>query len=269
MISPHTKVSFIYAKYRVVVAVDVSPSMFVLDPQNCTLPFDTVMATLESTLRGLASPVNNVESQSLFSPQIYLSIMARASDVVFDPSAARGGRLPWLPRFLVHGVLLSLDALPQLLESVRMGLQTMEMEMAQHAELWHDARSRSCSADAGAEDGVGSGAWSSHFPPHSHVHGNQQHQHHQSQQPNAPQSMPPSETATLARLLQAALFGLKLLPLDACPMILLVTDGARLLHSLALLHLTSRQFATCTASFSFFSVCCCFGMVSWSYHDSG
>jgi hypothetical protein len=54
ILSPSTAVSFMYAKYRVVIAVDVSPSMFVMNPDG-SLPFDVAMASLETV--GVLAPI--------------------------------------------------------------------------------------------------------------------------------------------------------------------------------------------------------------------
>ncbi len=264
ILSPHTAVSFVYAKYRVAVAVDVSPSMFVMNPDG-SLPFDVAMVSLETALSGIADPVLDHTSSTVFSPQIFLSVLARACDVVADVAGGPHGphgRLPWAPRFLVHSVLLTRERLPEVLATIRAGLMTLEMEMAQHAEAHRDSQhardkdGRASGSEGGRASGSGGhapgsvvtgsapssvapfqtghgygyghgfgfvhgpgpGSVSSHGTGHRPGFG---HLH----LPRPPRVEHTAETATIPRLIQAALFALKLLPLDACPILLLVTDG--------------------------------------------
>jgi hypothetical protein len=184
-------VSFLYAKYRLAVAIDVSPSMFVMDPVSGVIPFDAVLPSLVATFRALCGSADNVAANVRFSPDIYVSVMARAcyATVGGGWSSSRG-RPPWSPRFLVHGYLLRGSTLTALIDVLQAGLHTMEVEMAQHAALA-----------------------ATQAPPFGDLSGSDR-------------ATASSRVATLPRLIESALLALKLMPGDACPLVFVVTDGA-------------------------------------------
>lgn len=180
-----TKISFLYRKYRIAFAIDVSPSMFVLDAASGSVPFSNLPASIESMLRSLLQPMVMCSPSACdtFFPEIYVSVMARAAESHPVLSSVSS-------RFLVHGFLLSNASIDALLRELAAGLATMEMEVAQCMER-------------SAAGGSGVSGFASPTSPHSHV--------------------------SLPRVLEPALFALKLLPQDACPIVVVVTDGTRAL----------------------------------------
>lgn len=63
VLAPKTEVFTLYAKYKVVFSIDLSPSMMVIDPINGDVIFDRVAGTLAKMLTALCEPVQIPDSQ--------------------------------------------------------------------------------------------------------------------------------------------------------------------------------------------------------------
>ncbi len=100
IVDGRTKVSFLYRKYRIAVAVDVSTSMFVLDSASGGVPFASLADLLHSLLLRLLRPLITCQASVCdhFYPEIFVSVVARGSCESSTPDAPC--------RFLVHGYRL-------------------------------------------------------------------------------------------------------------------------------------------------------------------
>lgn len=194
-----TATRFIYAAYRLVFAVDISPSLFALDSHSGSIPFDDAIASLVSVAHGLVQPMECAPTQSelhlfhtlsdnqlrtsgsggagapvsvTFSPQLHVSVVAQA--------ASTSDKVLPLPHVLLHGFALTSESVGELIGRATSALRRLEGTVA---------------AEARAAGASGSREGSRPVP-------------------------------SISPLLESAAGVLKLLPASACGSIVLVTDCA-------------------------------------------
>lgn len=182
-----TATRFVYARYKAVLAIDVSPSLFGTDPHATPsrVLLADVLDAMASFFRGavrrmecgggMGTAYDSVE----FAPELHVSIVSQAAVAAVEQGQAVSAAAR--PRLIVHGFSVTRDNVDELIAIAKHGLSCAESDAAAEAEL-------------------------------------------QLQQGTATSGAP-----TLSPLLDTAVQLLKLLPGDAAPLVVLVTDGAAVL----------------------------------------
>lgn len=230
-VGPRTKMSVAACKYRIVFTIDASPSMATLDPVTGEVLLDQVYVSLERILTALVSPIRVGFLQ--FSPRIHASfILQGSSSSIFH--------------VMLHGLLITSDTLSTCLQLLKQELSrgetsiiskmiatgTLPSQMsASTLNTGHSGASNGMFSTPGASP-MGSAA---NAAPSSSSNG-----------------LPSFTTPDLGSPLKNSMFVLKMLPLDSCPLIVLVTDGVTTLPEEAesydsLLMLMSREDIACSA----------------------
>jgi len=75
-ITHNTKVTFLARRYRLVFILDLSPSMTTVDTQCNRVLYDEVFTALSRSLRGLAQPFFVPGSRLLFTPEMFVTVLA-------------------------------------------------------------------------------------------------------------------------------------------------------------------------------------------------
>ena len=194
---PATATHFLYAAYRLVLAVDISPSLFALDSHSGRVPFADALAGVATVARALVAPMQCAPADRdlpafyphhhqpgtgdaaaatsvWFQPQLHVSVVAQAAAAT--ATASGDGATDVEPFVLLHGFALTSESVDEFIARVSAGLRAVESRVASRR------------ARLGEPQGS---------------------------------STPPS----VGPLLETSSAMLKLLPPHACPAVLLVTDG--------------------------------------------
>lgn len=230
-VSPRTKMSIASCKYRIVFTIDASTSMATLDPITGEVLLDQVYISLERVLTALVRPIRIGSLE--FMPRIHASFILQ-------------GSMSSIFHVMLHGLLITADTLSTCLQLLKQELTRGETiiiskMIAQGASVpnhtsnptnvGHSASSTGSFLSPGS---ASSGASASHTTSSS-MNG-----------------FSTFSSPDLGSPLKNAMFVLKMLPLDACPLILLVTDGVTTLPEESesydsLLMLMSREDIVCSA----------------------
>eukprot|EP01080_Neovahlkampfia_damariscottae_P002539 gene2539-3501_t len=115
---PTTSVHVLFSKYNVVVSVDVSPSMSVVDPDSGDIPLDRAYMVFQKLMDALSQPIQVPESKIEFFPDIYVTVIAQGSLVK-----------PLIT--ICQDVLVTKDTLKTFLKQVTEGFEYIEEKMSQ------------------------------------------------------------------------------------------------------------------------------------------
>lgn len=230
-VGPRTKMNIASCKYRIVFTIDASPSMATLDPLTGEVLLDQVYVSLERMLTALVRPIRIGSLE--FSPRIYASfILQGSSSSIFH--------------VMLHGLLITADTLSTCLlllkQEITRGESAIISKMIATGTLPSLLANNTSNAGHSA---LPSGNFGT---PGSGPSG------------SAPSAIPSSSpngyhaftSPDLGSPLKNSMFVLKMLPLDCCPLIVLVTDGVTALPEEAesydsLLMLMSREDIVCSA----------------------
>ena len=232
-VSSRTKLSIVACNYRIVFTIDASSSMAIVDPITGEVLFDQLFFCVERVLTALVQPIRigNIE----FTPNIHASFILQ-------------GTTSGTFHIMLHGLLVSAQTLASVLQQLKQELLKGESTVIAkvNASNWNTAFQQMAQSSQ-ATGSILSPNVAHPLPTHG----------------SAASTQPPSQSTSpspyhsvaapdLGSPLKNAMFVLKMLPLDACPLIVLLTDGVTILPEEcesydSLLMLMSREDISCSA----------------------
>ncbi len=238
--SPSTSTRYVYGRYRVSVAVDASPSMFALDVHAARLPFHDAADALAALLRGLTQPMRCAAGDPAvwFVPELHVSVLAQtafeAAPTSAPSAASTEAPVPCAlppPRLLVHGQVVTAGNVEAFIGTLAGGLRAVEREWFAHAQqrataVQQQQQQQQLQQRQGLEPAVSPSdigdvspfAAPPPMPTAATVAT-------AASTPHAATSASSSSSPSLTPLLESAVYVLKLLPPDACPAVVVVTDA--------------------------------------------
>ena len=165
VLAPQTQVNFVYRKYRFVVSIDTSMSLFATDITTGLPVFSDILLKLYTMFLEIVRAVYIPNTEIVFNPEIFVSVVAQ-------------GTHPNPIVVLVQGFKLSAQKLPALLKILEKRLRDLEEKVVGtlKASSFSDADDANVSSD-------------------------------------------------LSNALRNAALALKFLPEEACPVVVVLTDG--------------------------------------------
>ncbi|PRP81777.1 hypothetical protein PROFUN_08395 [Planoprotostelium fungivorum] len=118
VLTTDTQITVLYTRYRLVLYLDISPSMAVIDQNSGMVLFESLFINLENTFRSLVHPITLAGGTMMFNPDLYVTVIAQGS---------------FLETFkvVVQGLYLSEDSLQDALSSLKQKLDELENEVTQ------------------------------------------------------------------------------------------------------------------------------------------
>jgi hypothetical protein len=226
IVSAKTKLSILACKYRIVFSMDASPSMATVDPITGEVLFDQLYFALETVLTALVQPIRfeNVE----VTPQIHASFLLQGS---------HSGTL----HVMLHGIVISQQTLSSALHILKQALISGESSIITKTHAATAAASLAFSqAQSATQTANGANGLTAGSVPQSGTLN------------SASGSYSSFPLTDLGSPLKNAMFILKMLPLDACPSIVMLTDAVTMLPEEtesydSLLMLMRREDIVCSA----------------------
>ncbi|XP_078582766.1 KICSTOR complex protein SZT2-like isoform X1 [Branchiostoma floridae x Branchiostoma japonicum] len=121
----HTsKATFLARRYRFVFALDLSPSTSSVDGCRGRVMLEEVFAALENCLSGLTEPYSAPGSSHVFTPQIYVTVIAYTPLISYKTQ-----------QVIIQGCLVTQTNLPALLATVRQQFYEVENKIAEGSRV--------------------------------------------------------------------------------------------------------------------------------------
>ena len=236
IVSESTRVINMSTKYRVVFSVDCSPSMGVLDLSSGKVIFSHVYPALEKFLRALLEPIILRSSSGggiQLNPEVYISVIAQS--IIYNSL-----------HVIVQGVLVTPENLEYVLEFVKKNL--IEIERNSQRNIYSNPNNN-LSGNSNSNQNVNTPAANSNTGPANPSNGPPGAPNNNSAVNSGSNSASNTggksnsnkrnrneeiDSTDLNYFIRRAWLSLSLLPNDASPRIVLITDGVRSVNDLGI-----------------------------------
>ncbi|KAM4722946.1 KICSTOR complex protein SZT2, partial [Rhinophrynus dorsalis] len=133
LLVPSTWVTFLARQYRFVIELDLSPSTGIVDDSTEEIIFDEIFHSLSRCLLGLLRPFRIPGSNTVFQPEIFVTIQAYSSIIGLQSH-----------QVLVQGCQLEESMLQTFLQQVYLQLGAFENKVAEMLQHQHRPLSQDC-----------------------------------------------------------------------------------------------------------------------------
>ncbi|XP_017949036.2 KICSTOR complex protein SZT2 isoform X4 [Xenopus tropicalis] len=227
LLVPSTSVTFLARQYRFVIELDLSPSTGIVDDSTGEIIFDEIFHSLSRCLVGLLRPFRIPGSNTLFRPEIFVTIQAYSSIIGLQSH-----------QVLVQGCQLEEHKLQKFLQQVYHQLGAFENKVAEILQQQHRSLTQDCilpygNQTSGRKIGV---------------------------------SMVTADIG-LVSMIRQGILALQLLPANSSAGIIVITDGVTSVPDVAVCETLLNQLRSSTIACSFvqvggvYSYDCSFGYV--------
>lgn len=114
-INPHTTVTFLASRYRMVFTLDMSPSVMAVDVVRGQLVSEAIFEHFSRCLRALVTPMKLPGSQLVFNPKLFITVIAHTPVLCSTAN-----------QVMVHGVSVSQDNVDDILHYTREQLRSFQ-----------------------------------------------------------------------------------------------------------------------------------------------
>ncbi|CAH1251154.1 Hypp9011 [Branchiostoma lanceolatum] len=211
----HTsKATFLARRYRFVFALDLSPSTSSVDGCRGRVMLEEVFAALENCLSGLTEPYSAPGSGHVFTPQIYVTVIAYTPLISYKTQ-----------QVIIQGCLVTQSNLPALLATVRQQFYEVENKIAEGSRVAMQGRE---GLSGGMFDDIvdplgGKKAWDAMVTP----------------------------DVGLVNMLRYGILALQLLPDNTSARIVVITDGVTAMPNMEMMESLLVQLRSSTIACSF------------------
>ncbi|KAM4642202.1 KICSTOR complex protein SZT2 [Discoglossus pictus] len=227
LLVPSTWVTFLARQYRFVIELDLSPSTGIVDDSTEEIIFDEIFHSLSRCLLGLLRPFRIPGSNTLFRPEIFVTIQAYSSIIGLQSH-----------QVLVQGYQLEEHKLQAFLQQVYLQLGAFENKIAEMLQQQYRPLTQDCFTQYG------------NLPPGKKME----------------VSMVTADIG-LVSMIRQGILALQLLPSNSSAGIIVITDGVTSVPDVAVCETLLNQLRSSTIACSFvqvggvYSYDCSFGYV--------